>query len=95
MSLITLDTHAVVKDLMANGFSGEQAEAVTRAVREAQNIDLSNLATKTDIAEVRAELKAGIADLKADILKWMFSVAGLQVVTILGAAATFLHLVKP
>ena len=46
-----LDTHELVKDLKASGFTDTQAEAVTRAVRLAQDLDFSNVATKTDIAE--------------------------------------------
>lgn len=52
----TLDTHALVKDLKASGFTDEQAEAVTRAVRLAQDLDLSNLASKTDLAELELRL---------------------------------------
>jgi hypothetical protein len=52
----TLDTHALVKDLKASGFTDEQAEAVTRAVRLAQDRDLSNLASKTDLAELELRL---------------------------------------
>ncbi|HTV44425.1 MAG TPA: hypothetical protein VMF05_03835 [Stellaceae bacterium] len=52
----TLDTHELVKDLKASGFTDEQAEAVTRAVRRAQDLDVSNLATKTDLAELELRL---------------------------------------
>ncbi len=62
MSVTALDTHEVVKTLKAVGFSEEQAEAVTRVVRDSQNIDLSNLVTKADLsvglAELRAEFKS-------------------------------------
>ena len=52
----TLDTHELVKDLKASGFTDAQAEAVTRAVRLAHDLDLSNLATKTDLAELELRL---------------------------------------
>ncbi len=62
MTVIALDTHAVVKELKAAGFTDEQAEAVTRVVRQAQNIDLSNLATKTDLAGLATKTDlAGLA----------------------------------
>jgi len=67
MTFVGLDTHAVVKELKAAGFTDMQAEAVTAVVRNAQNIDLSNLATKTDLAATRAELKADMTGLKADL----------------------------
>ena len=50
------------------------------------------LATKTDIADLRSDLRetelrleATIAESKADILKWMFGTIGFQTVVILGA----------
>lgn len=52
----TLDTHELVKDPKASGFTDAQAEAVTHAVRLAQDLDLSNLATKTDLAELELRL---------------------------------------
>jgi hypothetical protein len=52
----SLDTHELVKDLKASGFTDKQAEAVTRAVRLAQDLDLSNVATKTDLAQVELRL---------------------------------------
>jgi DNA-binding transcriptional MerR regulator len=80
MSVATLDTHQVVKSLRAVGFSEEQAEAVTQVVRDSQNLDLTTLATKTDLAdvmatmatktelaEVKAELKTDIAQLRSEV----------------------------
>ena len=66
----TLDTHELVKDLKASGFTDEQAEAVTRAVRLAQDLDVSNLATKTDIADLRRE----IAEVELRLIKWVIGV---------------------
>lgn len=56
-----LHTHEVVKELKAAGFTDEQAEAVTRAVRRAQDIDLSNLVTKA-----RSENRIGRAANRTD-----------------------------
>ena len=36
MAISSLDTHEIVKDLKAAGFTEEQAEAVTRAVKQAR-----------------------------------------------------------
>jgi hypothetical protein len=74
----TLDTHELVKDLKASGFSDDQAEAVTRAVTKARDIDLSNLATKTDLAE-----------LKADMIKWVVGIAFAQIATIIAVVKLF------
>lgn len=51
MSAVTIDTLELVKDLKAAGFTEPQAEAVTRAVKKAQDVDLSYLATKADLRE--------------------------------------------
>lgn len=55
---IAFDTHRFVKHLTEKGFTEEQAEAL--AVEQI-NLLNSNLATKTDIEALRA-----------DLLKWMF-----------------------
>jgi phenylalanyl-tRNA synthetase alpha subunit len=67
MSIIAIDTYEVVQELKAAGFTEVQAEAVTRAVRKAQDVDLSNLATKSDIATLatKSELLAFKSELSA------------------------------
>ncbi len=68
----TIDTHAMVKDLIAAGFTEKQAEAhvntLSRFIR-------FNLATKSDIAEVqrdiaelRKETKTDIAELRKETM---------------------------
>jgi hypothetical protein len=56
MAISTLDTLQTVKDLTAAGFTDAQAEAVTRVLRQAQQIDFSDLATAADIADIRREI---------------------------------------
>ena len=46
MAITALDTHQTVKDLTAAGFTDVQAEALTQALQHAQQLDLSDLATK-------------------------------------------------
>jgi hypothetical protein len=100
MAISSLDTHEIVKDLKAAGFTDEQAEAVTRAVKQAQDIDLSNLATKTDFAELRAatktdfaELRAAtktdLAELRAELIKRVVGVGFAQVAMILAVLRLF------
>jgi hypothetical protein len=67
MAVTTMDTHEVVKELLAAGFSGDQAEAVTRVVRRSQDIDLSNFVTKADLAATKAELLAGLASTRTQL----------------------------
>jgi hypothetical protein len=102
MTLAALDTHAIVKDLRAAGFDEAQAEAVTRVVRQAQEVDLSALATKVDLqtglAAAKADLqtglaaaKADLAEAKAEILRCMVSAIGIQTIVIIGAVLALLH----
>lgn len=92
-----LDTHRLVKRLVAVGFSDEQAETVTDVVREGREADFSNLATKSDLAAAVTQLRtemgamesrmnASMSEQKADILKWVIGlllVQGSAVVTLI------------
>ena len=80
-----LDTHETVKSLTAAGFTDAQAEALTAAVKQAVDVDLSNIATKTDIADLRREM----ADIKAELVKWVVGVGFAQVATILAVLKLF------
>jgi hypothetical protein len=80
-----LDTNERIKSRTAAGFTDAQAEALTAAVMEAVDIDLSNIATKTNAANVRREM----ADMKAELVKWVVGVAFAQVATILAVLKLF------
>jgi len=99
MNAVPFDTHEVVKELKAAGFTDEQAEAVTRVVRDAQGVDLSDLATKTDLRLGLADLQLGLAETKAEIhrtkaeiLKWMVSAIGIQTIVIIGAVIALVRM---
>ena len=48
------------------------AAALTRAeLREELDRSLAHYATKADLAELRGEIRAEIANLRADLIKWM------------------------
>ena len=66
MTAIAFDTLKLAKRLREGGFSETQAETVADALRE--SFSSGDLATKTDVAMLRAE----VADVKAEIIKWMF-----------------------
>ncbi len=91
MTITSIDTHQTVKDLTAAGFSDAQAEALTSALRQVQQIDLSDLATKADIADVRREMatKAELAEIKAELIKWVVGVGFAQVAMILAVLKLF------
>lgn len=54
------DTHNLVKHLKKSGLNEKQAEGVVHAISESGQFDMANLATKTDLMEV-----------KYDIIKWI------------------------
>ena len=60
MASVTFDTLHAAKALAAAGFEAQPAEAITDTIREAFT---ESVATKADIADLRAELKADIAGL--------------------------------
>ena len=89
MTITSIDTHQTVKDLTAAGFTDAQAEALTSALRQAQNIDLSSFATKSDLSREIAEVRREIAEVKAELIKWMIGVGFAQVATILAVLKLF------
>ena len=56
-TLVIRDTQKLVAKLQQRGFSAQQAEGITEALRD---LDASDLATKNDLQE-----------LKVDLIKWM------------------------
>ncbi len=59
-----LNTHAVIKKFTQHGFTEEHAELIVDAIND-QN---DQLATKNDLAMLKAELKADITNVRAEIL---------------------------
>ena len=77
MSAVTFDTLRFSKDLEAAGFTSEQASGVAEALAK----------TMSDSVVTQSYLDLRLAELKADILKWMFG-------ALLGQAAIIAALVK-
>ena len=88
MTTIAFDTLKAAEGLEAAGMDARQAKAVVGTVAEAFS---DTVATKADIAEVRADLKTGLAELKAD----MFKVAmGVAIAIILANATMTIPLIR-
>jgi hypothetical protein len=81
MVVTALDTYALVKHLTSVGFSDEQAAALTSALRQAQDIDLSNLTTKADLVAVKTDLAALSDATKADVAAVRADLAALAAAT--------------
>ena len=96
MNAAAFDTYTAAKRLRDAGFDERQAEAAVSMVRDAAGADREQLATKADLAEVRADLAALEARLRADLatkadletlrseLRWMLA---FQAALILAIAA--------
>ena len=90
MSAVAFDTLKFVRTLRDKAnMSAEQAEGLAEAIAEAIDGDI---ATKTDFATVKAELRqaglrleAKIEATKAETIKWVVSAIGFQTVVIVGA----------
>ncbi|MBF0283506.1 MAG: DUF1640 domain-containing protein [Magnetococcales bacterium] len=84
MNAITFDTHEFVKELCDAGFEEKQAEAVTKAIRKAQESRLDALVTKQDL-DVR------LAELEIRLVKWMV-VTSISIIGVLFALLRFVPL---
>ena len=64
------------------------AAALTRAeLREELGRSLAHYATKADFSDLRGELKAEIANLRADLIRWMIGLMLGSVTTAVAIAA--------
>ncbi|MBF0157657.1 MAG: DUF1640 domain-containing protein [Magnetococcales bacterium] len=64
---VAFDTHKFVRRLREAGVEERQAEAFSDAFQEVQEAQLEELATKSDLAELRNELKGEIRELRGEI----------------------------
>ena len=102
MNAAAFDTYTAAKRLREAGFDERQAEAAVSMVRDAAGADREQLATKADLAEVRADLAALETRLRADLatkadletlrseLRWMLA---FQAALILAIAAKLFGIV--
>ena len=86
---INFDTHKFVKHLTENGFTEQQAEVLAE---EQVNLLNSNLATKADIESLRQETKANMANLRAELVKWVYAAMIAQVILIVSLVVALVKL---
>lgn len=85
MNALHFDTLKFARKLKAAGLTEEAAEAIAEGVGE---FDASDLATKGDIAELRAATKTDIAELRADLYRQLWIMA----IGIVGLTVTLIKL---
>jgi hypothetical protein len=64
--MTSIDTLEIAKRLRGAGFDDTKAEAITGALRDVHDADLSRLVTKEDLAALRSELGVEIAALRSE-----------------------------
>ncbi len=89
MTSIAFDTYKAVKALKKAGFEEVQAEAVVATVGEAMG---ENVATKADMAEIRAEIAGLRADVASDF-KILYRHLWIMAASIVAVTVTLLKLV--
>ena len=72
----TFDTHKYIKSLQETGFNEQQAEVLVKSLLESRDFDLSILATREQLAEVKSDLQKEIcatreqlSEVKSDLQK--------------------------
>jgi hypothetical protein len=89
MASVTFDTLKLAQLLEAAGFPPKQAQDMASAIAETI---VETVVTRDYLDLKLAEVHREIANLKAEMLKWMFGVVGLQTLAILGSLAALLKL---
>jgi hypothetical protein len=64
-ALVIRDTHKLVANLQKRGFSAQQAEGITDAIKE---IDASQLLTKADLKDALRDLQVSLYKFLAGVL---------------------------
>ena len=79
MNAATFDTCTAAKRLRDAGFDERQAEAAVSMVRDAVGADRDALATKADLAELRADLYRALWIQAAALIGTQLAIAGFVV----------------
>ena len=101
MSTLTFDTLKFANRLKTAGVPAVQAEAEADALSEVLETNLSELATKSDLLELRKDLQhveerfdTKLANLKFELLKWMIGLAIAQATLLIGLLGLLIGLLK-
>ena len=79
MTSTDFDSISAAKRLRDAGFNADQAQAIVEGMRQAATADRNELASKADVAALRAESKADIAALRIEM-----RIYGILIVAIAG-----------
>ena len=79
MTSTDFDSIRAAKRLRDAGFNADQAQAIVEGMHQAATADRNELATKADVAALKAELKADIASVRIEM-----RIYGILIVAIAG-----------
>ena len=93
MSAIAFDTLKFAKKLEAAGMATREAEALAEAQNDAfgEMLNMSELATKKDLALSDAALRKDLAEMKYDLLKWIIGLALAEFALLIGVLLKLPH----
>ena len=94
MTATTFNPLAAARKLEAPGVERRQAEAHAEALREAASADREALAAKADLAGVRDELRADLAELRAHLYRALWIQAAALIGTQLAIAGFIVHVLS-
>jgi len=69
MHFVSFDTHKYIKELQASGFNEKQAEVIIKSLLESRDYDLSKLATREQVNEIKSDLQKEISAVREQIAK--------------------------
>ena len=96
MTVIAFDTLKLARKLEAAGFQPKQAADTAEALAESM-AEMSGLATKEDIHDVRREIhevRRELAETKVELLKWLIGLIGFQTIAVLSGVAALIKLIQ-
>jgi hypothetical protein len=91
MSVVLFDTLKLADKLQAGGFTPKQAHTASSALADAFQ---DQVATKSDIADLKISVRVELAETKSEILKWVIVTIGFQSLAIMGAVFLIVKFVK-
>jgi hypothetical protein len=89
MSSVAFDTLKLAQLLEAAGFPAKQAQDMASAISDTI---VDTVVTREYLDLRLGEVRVELAQLKSEMLKWMFGAVGLQTLAILGGVAALVRL---
>ena len=91
MASLVVDTHNLVNHLESFGYNKKQAEGFVEVL---QKLDISSLATKEDLKDLKNDLKLEISSIKIDMLKWAVPILLSQTGLTVGLTVALIKLIS-